>query len=677
MNLYDDVKFVKGVGPKFEEKLNKGGIFNVLDLLLYFPRDYEYVSGNIGITEINEEEKIILSCKVARINKPYRTRTGKNMTQVDFTYENTQIAAVWFNNVYIAKNFTLGNTYNVMGKFKTKGSKLEVVNPQITCNDSVEKEIIPIYPLKGDLTNKSLSKILNYALDNVEIIDNIPDHIIKKYKLCDLEKAIKEIHFPSNKASLEAAIIRLKFQELFNYSMKLLLLKQHLKNNDNGIQFKICDELTLLKDKLPFKLTDAQNKVVREILLDSKKKSPMNRLVQGDVGSGKTIVAIIAMFNTYKNGYQVAMMAPTEILAKQHYDEIQRVLKDFNVDLELLTGSTSLKEKSRIKEKISSGNPVIVVGTHALIQKDVDFVRLGLAITDEQHRFGVEQRSKLTNSSEKSDVLVMTATPIPRTLALYLYSDLDVSLIDELPPGRKEIKTEFFRETKRDLVYEVVAEEVKKGRQAYIVCPLIENIDDNDLNSVESLYEELSTGILKNFRVEIMHGKLKAKEKNEIIERFKNNEIHVLISTTVIEVGVNVPNASCMVIENAERFGLAQLHQLRGRVGRGQYQSYCLLIANVKSKTTERRMEIMTESTDGFYISEQDFKLRGTGEMFGFKQSGDSGLLLADFLEDIKILKCAFNEAKILINSEDKNIKDLCISMEKSLVKSSKFICFN
>ncbi|GKX66267.1 ATP-dependent DNA helicase RecG [Inconstantimicrobium mannanitabidum] len=677
MNLYDDIKFIKGVGPKFEEKLNKCGIYNVLDMLLYFPRDYQYISGNIDVSEINEEEKIILSCKVVRINKSFRTRTGKIMTEVDFTYANHNITAIWFNTPYIIKNFVLGNVYNLMGKFKLKGSKFEVISPQVTCNESVEKEIIPIYPLKGDLTNKSLYKILSYAIENVKIIDNMPDNIIKKYNLCSLEQAVREIHFPSSNDLLQAAITRLKFQELFNYSMKLLLLKKRLKTNGNGIQYSISSELSILKEKLPFELTEAQNKVVREILLDAKKKTPMNRLVQGDVGSGKTIVAIIAMFNAYKNGYQVAMMAPTEILAKQHYVEIKNVLKDFDIDVELLTGSTSAKEKVRIKEKIATGNPLIAVGTHALIQKDVEFSRLGLAITDEQHRFGVEQRSKLTNSTDKADVLVMTATPIPRTLALYLYSDLDVSIIDQLPPGRKAIKTELFRESNRNAAYDFVLEEIEKGRQAYIVCPLIEDLEENKLNSVESLYEELSTSIFKGYKVEMMHGKLKAKEKNDIIDRFKNNETQVLISTTVIEVGVNVPNASCMVIENAERFGLAQLHQLRGRVGRGQYQSYCILIANIKSKVTEKRMNIMTESTDGFYISEQDFKLRGTGEMFGFRQSGDSGLLLADFVEDINMLKCAYNEAKLLINSEDGKIKELCVSIEKSLVKSSKFICFN
>ncbi|MDD6772126.1 MAG: ATP-dependent DNA helicase RecG [Inconstantimicrobium porci] len=677
MNLYDDVKFIKGVGPKFEEKLNKCGIFNALDLLLYFPRDYDYIEDNMSIESIDENEKIILTCRVCGIGKTYRTNTRKLLSQIIFTYNDVTVVGKWFNSPYVVKSFKDNETYNLLGKFKRIGNRIEVINPQIVNKECVTRNIVPIYPLKGDLTSKSISKIINNVFNEISIEENLPAKILKKYNLCSLEDAIKEIHFPSSKVSLQRSIQRLKFQELFNYSMKLLILKDKFKHNNSGIAFKISDELALLKEKLPFTLTKAQSKVVREILIDEKKHVPMNRLVQGDVGSGKTIVAIIAMFNVYKNGYQSVMMAPTEILAMQHYEEVKKILSPFDVDIELLTGSTSAKEKKRIKEKIRLDMPVIVVGTHAVIQEDVVFGKLGMAVTDEQHRFGVQQRNRITSSNNKADVLVMTATPIPRTLALYLYSDLDISIIDELPPGRKRIITEYFREQSRDDAYKKVHSELQGGRQAYIVCPLIEEDTDKKLNSVESLYNELSQGILSNFKVEIMHGKLKPKEKDEIITRFKNKEIDVLISTTVIEVGVNVPNASCMVIENSERFGLAQLHQLRGRVGRGKYQSYCFLIANIKSKTTQRRMEIMTESTDGFYISEQDFKLRGTGEMFGFRQHGDSGLLLADFIEDIDILKAAFKEAGVLLSSEAEEIKKLCMSLEKSLVKSSRFICFN
>ena len=403
----------------------------------------------------------------------------------------------------------------------------------------------------------------------------------------------------------------------------------------------------------------------------------MNRLVQGDVGSGKTVVALIAMFNVIKNGYQATLMVPTEILANQHYLEAKKLLEPFDIHIELLTGSTSLKEKRRIKELITTEEPVIVIGTHALIQEDVDFKNLGLVITDEQHRFGVEQRSRLINKGRRPDVMVMTATPIPRTLALYVYSDLNISAIDQLPPGRKPVDTRFFNESERFSAYDLALEEIDKGRQVYIVCPLIEEDEDMKLNSVEKLYNELSDGTFRGIPIEILHGKMKPKEKDEIINRFKKNETKAIISTTVIEVGVNVPNASVMIIENAERFGLAQLHQLRGRVGRGSYESYCILIAKAKTENTKKRMEIMTTSTDGFYISEEDLKLRGSGEMFGRRQSGDEEFILANIYDDMNILRCAKSEAKILLDSDEEEKVKFCNEVKNSLERWSKYICFN
>ena len=403
----------------------------------------------------------------------------------------------------------------------------------------------------------------------------------------------------------------------------------------------------------------------------------MNRLVQGDVGSGKTVVALIAIFNVVKCGYQATLMVPTEILASQHYEEAKKLLGPFGIHIELLTGSTSAKEKRRIKEIITTETPMVVIGTHALIQEDVDFKNLGLVVTDEQHRFGVEQRNRLINKGKRPDVLVMTATPIPRTLALYVYSDLDISVIDKLPPGRKPVKTEFYNGDHRMLAYDLALDEIRKGRQVYIVCPLIEEDEKLSLNSVEKLYDELRDGVFRGINIEILHGKMKPKEKDEIINRFKGDETKVIISTTVIEVGVNVPNASVMIIENAERFGLAQLHQLRGRVGRGQYESYCVLTGNAKTDNTKRRMEIMTESTDGFYISEQDLKLRGSGELFGLKQSGDEGFVLANLYDDVKILRCAREEGKMLLESEDPNKVKLCRDIAYSLERWSKYRCFN
>ncbi|MCR6515364.1 ATP-dependent DNA helicase RecG [Clostridium sp. LY3-2] len=676
MNIYSSISELKGVGPKSIEKLNKIGIFNILDLLVYFPRDYEFINGNIPFEDIESEEKQILRCRVKRIKGDMRTKTRKVITTIEFEYLGHIVNGKWFNQSYIKTKFKIGEEYNLLGKFKKVSNSLEVTNPIISSNAALKSEIIPKYPLKGDVTNNFIVKLVGLVLDNFKINEILPKDILDKYNLVDFDEAIREIHFPGDRQRLEKSITRLKFQELFTYSMKLLLLKEQ-KRLKNGIGFNWTDELNDLRESLPFSLTNAQAKVVRAILKDQKSSYPMNRLVQGDVGSGKTIVALIAIFNAYKNGFQSAFMAPTEILATQHYLEAKNIFESFNIDIELLTGSTTKKEKTRIKDKIREGNPLVVIGTHALIQDDVEFSNLGLVITDEQHRFGVEQRSKLINKGKQADTLVMTATPIPRTLALYVYSDLDISAIDELPPGRKKIDTKFFLEDQRDLAYRLALDEINKGRQAYIVCPLIEDNEKMELNSVENVYDSLSNGILKGIQIEYLHGKMKAKEKDDIINRFKSGETKVIISTTVIEVGVNVPNATLMIVENAERFGLAQLHQLRGRVGRGEFESYCILIAKAKSNTTKKRMEILCESTDGFYISEQDLKLRGSGELFGIRQSGDAGFILADLYDDMKILISARSEAGRVLSSEDGRNKRLVEEIKSSLLKSSKYICFN
>ncbi|WP_061312577.1 ATP-dependent DNA helicase RecG [Clostridium botulinum] len=677
MDIYSEISSLKGVGPKLTEKLNKCGIFNILDLLLYFPRDYEFIDSNILFEDINGDEKQILRCKVIRIKGDIKTKTGKILTTIEFEYNGHKVYGKWFNQKYIKNTFYNNKVYNLMGKFKRIGKTLEVANPTVVCEEALDNSILPKYPLKGDISNKIIEKLINLVIDSIIIKENLPLDMLNKYNLVSLNDAIRSIHFPKNKDLLEKAIIRLKFQELFTYSLKLLLVKHKLNKNKNGIYFEWNNELKRLKDSIPYSLTNAQTKVVREILRDQKSQKPMNRLVQGDVGSGKTIVALISIFNVIKNGYQCAFMAPTEILANQHYEESKNLFQDFNIDVEILTGSTSLKEKKRIKEKIKQENPMLLIGTHTLFQDDVVFNRLGLIITDEQHRFGVEQRSKLINKGKKADCLVMTATPIPRTLALYLYSDLDVSIIDELPPGRKKIDTRFYQEHNRDIGYEIALEEINNGRQVYIVCPLIDEDEKEELNSVETLYTKLKNGIFKDIGVEILHGKMKSSEKQDKINRFKNNEFKVLISTTVIEVGVNVPNASVMIIENAERFGLAQLHQLRGRVGRGEYASYCILIAKAKNNITKKRMTIMTESTDGFLISEEDLKLRGSGEMFGRKQSGDAEFILADLYEDISILRAAKHEAMEMLHNDYEENTKLINEIQKSLENNSKYICFN
>jgi len=677
LDIYSNISELKGVGPKATEKLNRCGIFNILDILLYFPRDYEFVDGNSDFEIITGEDKQILKCEVIKFRNDIKTKTGKMLTTIDFHYDGHNVSAKWFNQRYIKNTFRQGKIYNLMGKFKRIGNTLEVVNPIVTCEEALSSEILPKYPLKSDISNKLFEKLINEILSHMEVKENLPKDVIDKYSMISLNDAIRSIHFPENKEMLEKAEVRLKFQELFTYSLKLLILKSKIKKNANGIFFEWVDEFSQFKEKLPFPLTGAQTRVIREILRDQKSNYSMNRLIQGDVGSGKTIVALIAIFNVIKNGYQCSFMAPTEILASQHFEESKKVFKDFDIEIELLTGSTTLKEKQRIKERIKTLEPILVIGTHALFQDDVEFGKLGLIVTDEQHRFGVEQRSKLINKGERADCLVMTATPIPRTLALYLYSDLDVSIIDELPPGRKKIDTRFYVEAQRDIGYDLAYDEIKKGRQVYIVCPLIGEDEKEELNSVETVYNNLTTGIFKDLKVEMLHGKMKGTEKGDIIKRFKNNEFNVLISTTVIEVGVNVPNASVMIVENAERFGLSQLHQLRGRVGRGEYSSYCILIAKAKSNTTKKRMQIMTECSDGFLISEKDLELRGAGEMFGRKQSGDEGFILANLYDDIKILRYAKLEANNMLKNECGLNREIINELSKNLEKSSKYICFN
>lgn len=692
MNLYSDVGLIKGIGPKMKNLLNQCGIYIAIDLLLYFPRNYEKISLTPRLSNAHNRQKTILNCTVVRIDKDFRTKTNKIMTTVIFRCDDTIIKGRWFNQPYMKEKFVLSKQYTIEGKLQTfKGEKI-ILNPSILNNftidnkssfllsNSDEKEeyvLSPVYSLKEGLTNKFFIKIICQILSEIRIEENLPCSLLKKYNLISLDKAIRSIHNPYNDEDLFEAKKRLKFQELFTYSLKILMLRDFIKGNKEGVALKISPELKILKEKLPFNLTQAQSRVVREILLDQKKNKAMNRLVQGDVGSGKTIVAIIAMFNVVKNGYQAAMMAPTEILANQHCEEIINILKPFHINIKLLRGSMSQKQKCKIKEELKEGKIDILVGTHALIQDNVEFKNLGLVITDEQHRFGVMQRSSLLNKGNNADVLVMSATPIPRTLSLCLYGDLDISVIDELPPGRQRIDTYYVEEKQRDRVYKFAMREIEKGRQVYIVCPLVENNEDLEMNSVEKLYEELTKKYFSENEVAFLYGKMLNKTKDEIMQKFKAGVIKVLISTTVIEVGINVPNATVMIIENAERFGLAQLHQLRGRVGRGQFKSYCILIAQIKNKIVEKRLKILESSNDGFYIAEEDLKLRGSGEVFGVKQHGENNFLLSDLTQDIDLFKAANIEAKKLLGSNDS--EDIKIKEEilKKLSNTTKFICFN
>ncbi len=674
MNINDGISVLKGIGPKTKELLNQCGIFTILDFILYFPRDYEESECCISIDEVKEDKKIKIKAKVNQIKKDIRIRNNMVITTVVFNDGKTNFEGKWFNQPYIKNNFKINENYFLLGKVEVKNNKKVLIGATILKQEKLG-EILPKYSLKGKLNNNFFIKTNLWILNNIKIKENLPDKILKKYNLCSLDSAIRSIHKPIGKKELEEAKKRLKFQELFTYSLKLLMLKKIRKSN--GITFKIAKELKELKEKLPFELTRAQNRVIREILIDEKKDVSMNRLVQGDVGSGKTIVALIVLFNVIKNGYQGVFMAPTEILAIQHYIEAQNLLKDFDVNIELICGSTTNKNKKRIKEGLKNGNIDIIVGTHALLEDDVVFKNLGMVVTDEQHRFGVRQRSKLFNKENKIDILVMTATPIPRTLALTMYGDLDISCIDELPPGREKIDTYYIDKETKKRVYNFALNQIKDGRQVYVVCPLVEENEKIKISSVEKLYLELKENVFKEIEIGILHGKMASKDKESVMNEFKIGKIKVLVSTTVIEVGVNVPNATLMIIENAERFGLSQLHQLRGRVGRGDKKSYCILIADIKSETIKKRMEIMVKSNDGFYIAEEDLKLRGSGEIFGVNQHGEDNFLLANLLEDIHLLKIANNEAKSIVNSnleEDRVLKNQVLN---KLEQTSKYICFN
>ncbi|MCL2321050.1 MAG: ATP-dependent DNA helicase RecG [Oscillospiraceae bacterium] len=680
MSIYDDISEISGVGPKNKELLNKCLIFTVLDLLLYFPRNYEYISRATNVSSKNVNDNVILSARVKAIKKDIVTKTKKILSTVTVESNGKTMDIKWFNQPYIKNSLKVNEEYLFSGKLTEYKGNISFTNPKIIKNveekDFADK-IESIYPLSEGLTNNFIKKTLQGILENILIKENLPGYILSELNLYSLDKSIRNIHFPKSEEDIENCRKRLKFQEFFAFSVKIQLLKKFRQRNVKGIAFKMCKELQSLKDSLPFPLTNAQSRAVREILIDEKRETPTNRLIQGDVGSGKTIVALIAVFNIIKNGYQGAFMVPTEILAFQHYEEACKLYKNFNVKVELLLGYMTKKKKDEVKNRIKNGEVDLIIGTHSLFQEDVEFFNIGMVITDEQHRFGVNQRSKFINKGNNVDVLVMTATPIPRTMSLYLYGDLDISVIDELPPGRQLVETFFVKSSERNKVYEFTLSEINKGRQVYIVCPLIEDSEKIDLQSATKVFEDLKENYYKSIEVGMLYGRMSAFEKDETMKKFKEGKIKVLISTTVIEVGVNVPNATVMVVEDADRFGLAQLHQLRGRVGRGKYKSYCALIADVKNELVRKRMEIICSSNDGFYISEEDMKIRGSGEMFGFKQHGDNNFRLADINEDMELLRIANMEAIKLVKKEDEESKRFLKSIEDNIDNANEYICFN
>ncbi len=628
LDLYKDVQYVKGIGPKKADKLNKLGIFTLKDLLYYFPRQFEDRNNLKKIAQLEDGEKVTIKAVISSINT-FSPKEGMTLTKIDVKDETGSAKLVFFNKSYIKNTFRPGDSILVFGKVKKKFNNLELTSCELEYLTNSPKNtcrFMPVYQLTYGVTNKEIMSIIRTVLEDKELIiqEYMPQRIIEKYRLCSIDFAVRNIHSPSSKESLKIALYRIVFEELLILQLGLFVFKSG-RNKEDGIKFETSKDLKKIISALPFKLTKAQNRALDEIIQDMNLEKIMNRLVQGDVGSGKTVVALLALANCVLNGYQGALMAPTEILAGQHYISLTESLKDFGINVGLLIGSLTKKQKDTVLEQIKNNEIDILIGTHALIEDKVEFNNIGLVITDEQHRFGVMQRSKLSLKGANPDILVMTATPIPRTLALILYGDLDISIIDELPPGRQPIETIAIEKSKRDRAYNnLVRREVESGRQVYIVCPLVEESEAIEAKSAVELVEELRAEYFHDLRLGLLHGKMKSSEKDEVMRLFKNKEIDILVSTTVIEVGVNVPNATLMIIENAERFGLAQLHQLRGRVGRGSHKSYCVLIYDSKTDVCRQRMAIMEETNDGFKISEKDLEIRGPGEFFWDKAAWSS-----------------------------------------------------
>ncbi|MBQ6558844.1 MAG: ATP-dependent DNA helicase RecG [Clostridia bacterium] len=650
-----DIRYLKGVGEKRAELFNKKGINTVEDLLYYFPRSHEDRSEMKEIADCAEGETVCISVTVFSPVKDVRVRRNLLVSTMIVSDTTGALNVVWYNNKYVKGQFFTGDEYILYGKITRNRGKMEMINPvyEKKGKERFTGKIVPLYPLTEGLTQKILQSSMELALKEAGRLEEyIPAEIREQYNIAELNYAMKNIHFPEDFESYNIARERFVFEELL---ILQLALSGHKDENTQKDSVKFDDIMCVREftDSLPFPLTNAQKRVLNEILKDTNSGKMMNRLVQGDVGSGKTAVAAAAIYVAVKNGHQAAMMAPTEILATQHAETLAQFFKGMNINVVMLTGSMKAKDKRLAYDMIATGAADVIVGTHAIIQEAVEYNDLALVVADEQHRFGVDQRAKLAAKGNNPHMLIMSATPIPRTLALILYGDLDISIIDELPPGRKPVKTYAVGENMRQRIFAFLEKNVNDGMQAYVVCPLIEETEKSDLQNAEALAEKLQS-IFPNFKVGLMHGRMKPKLKEEIMDEFVRGEIKILVSTTVIEVGVNVPNANIMVIENAERFGLSQLHQLRGRVGRGGDQAYCILFAHGNNEVTKKRMETMTISNDGFYISEQDLKLRGPGDFFGTRQHGLPEMKIANLFEDRDILAVSqMAEKKILEEDPD------------------------
>lgn len=658
-----DIRLIKGIGDAKAKQLLRLGVFTVWDLLTYFPIRFE---DRRKVAKIFDLEHGSLAC----VNGVVVTPVSEHYVRKGLTYYKVQIrddsgiaTCIFFNNKYLKNYLKKGYEYSFYGKVNVNRNTKEILSPEfeLSSQSQCTKCIVPVYPLTNGISQKFLRKTIadSYREYQKYFREIIPADILREHSLCGIDFAIKNIHFPKDGEALEIAKKRLIFEEFFILQTALRKMKSGTKKVSGPAFTK--NDITEFLNTLPFSLTNAQKKVTEDIISDLSSGTVMNRLIQGDVGSGKTVIAAISMYLCVKNGYQAAMMAPTEVLARQHYNDLSPLLEALGIKCELLTGSTTQKNKREIYKRLESGETDAVFGTHALITDKVKFNSLALAITDEQHRFGVRQRMMLSEKGNAVHTLVMTATPIPRTLALIVYGDMDISVIDELPPGRQKIDTYCVGEDMRERIYAFIRKEINKGNRTYIVCPAVEESEVAELKSAEEHFTELSKKIFPDIPMGIVHGKMKAADKESAMKDFIAGSTKILVSTTVIEVGVNVPEATLMVIENADRFGLSQLHQLRGRVGRGKEKSYCVLFCSSSSCETKERMKIMTQSNDGFKISETDLKLRGPGDFFGTRQHGELSFKIADLANDFSVLKTSGIEAEKLLN------EDPALSEEKHL----------
>ena len=646
MNLHQALTALPGVGPKSAEKFKKLGLESLQDLLLYFPFRYEDFKSK-NVLDLEDGEKAVISGIVATpANVQYY---GYKRNRLRFTIKQGEVAIAvnFFNQPYLADKIELGATVAIFGKWDK--AKASLTGMKVLAQ--VEDDLQPVYRVAQGISQASLVKLIKVAFDqglDQLLEENLPPILLERYQLLGRTQAVRAMHFPKDLAEYKQALRRVKFEELFYFQMQLQVLKHETKDVSQGLAIPWQEKmLAQKKAALPFSLTEAQERSLEEILSDLQSPAHMNRLLQGDVGSGKTVVAGLAMYAAYTAGYQSALMVPTEILAEQHLDSLTQLFPELN--LALLTGGMKAAERRETLAAIESGQVDMVVGTHALIQEGVVYHRLGLVIIDEQHRFGVDQRRILREKGNNPDVLMMTATPIPRTLAITAFGDMDVSIIDQMPAGRKPIITRWVKHEQLEVVLDWMKKELAKGAQVYFISPLIEESEALDLKNAIALEEELKAYFANQAQVALLHGRMKNDEKEAIMQDFKDGKTDILVSTTVIEVGVNVPNATIMVIMDADRFGLSQLHQLRGRVGRGNKQSYAVLVANPKTESGKKRMKIMTETTDGFVLAEEDLKMRGSGEIFGTRQSGIPEFQVADIVEDYPILEEARKVASQIV----------------------------